>query len=52
MVGFSTENQDLNSPDYPNSDALTQRFNAALKRIKDNGVYDAIVDKYGIDRSL
>lgn len=39
------------SPEYPNAKALTKRFNNALKRIKENGVYDDILDKYGLDLS-
>jgi len=39
------------SPEYPNAKALTKRFNDALERIKENGVYDDILDKYGLDLS-
>ncbi len=34
------------SPHYPNAKELTKRFNAALKRVKDNGSYDEILKKY------
>ena len=38
---------------YPNLGKIihTKRFNDALERIKENGVYDDILDKYGLDLS-
>lgn len=36
------------APDYPNSGELTREFNRGLQRIKDNGTYDQILQKYGL----
>lgn len=33
---------------YPHAESITPQFNAALKRIKKNGVYSAILNKYNI----
>jgi polar amino acid transport system substrate-binding protein len=36
------------SRDYPNAEALTQVFNEGLKKIKDNGTYQDILERYEI----
>ncbi len=36
------------SKQYPDSEKLLEEFNAALKRIKENGMHGAILEKYGI----
>jgi polar amino acid transport system substrate-binding protein len=38
----------MTSKEYPESQTLLNRFNAALKTIKDTGVYQQILDRYGI----
>jgi hypothetical protein len=38
----------LVSREYPNSKELLRQFNAALQRIKNNGMYAQILARYGI----
>lgn len=53
---FGSTNQALKADDYrlmvsrtyPDAVSITKQFNAGLQRIKRNGVYSAILDKYNI----
>lgn len=48
---FATKNNPgglMISRDYPNSAELKDSFNRSLKRIKENGIYDSIISKYGV----
>jgi polar amino acid transport system substrate-binding protein len=38
----------MTSKQYPDTQALLAKFNLALKTIKDNGIYQKIVDQHGI----
>lgn len=38
----------MTSKKYPGTQRLLARFNAALKKVKENGVYQRILDKHGI----
>ena len=38
----------MTSKDYPNNEELLARFNAALKTVKESGVYQRIIEKHGV----
>ena len=38
----------MTSRDYPDNDALLAKFNAALSRVKQNGTYNQLVEKFGL----
>ncbi len=38
----------ITSKQYPDGQELLTKFNAALKKVKDNGVFQQLVEKYGI----
>jgi polar amino acid transport system substrate-binding protein len=44
------ENFLLASKKYPNSKLILQRFNQALKRVKDSGLYNEIAGRYGLQQ--
>ena len=46
----STESAMMVSKTYPGAEELVTKFNQALSAIRENGIYDGILSRYGLAR--